>query len=91
MAEKKTNRRRLLTNSQKTKSSKPLILFRLPVLSQHHFLSLAALAHHYHATGVDIVGTKGGYGSRMKESAGEVVDAYWSVGSVVAGSVNRTY
>lgn len=91
MAEKKTNRRKPLTNSQKTKSSKPLILFRLRVLSQHHFLRLAALAHHYHATGVDVGGIEGGYGSRMKESAGEVVDAYRSVGSVIAGGVNRAY
>lgn len=91
MAEKKTNRRRLLTDSQKTRSSKPLILSRLPVLSQYHLLRLAALAHHYHATGVDIGGIEGGYGSRMKESAGEVVDAYRSVGSVVAGGINRTY
>lgn len=91
MAEKRTNRRRLLTDSQKTRSSKPLILSRLPVLSQYHLLRLAALAHHYHATGVDIGGIEGGYGSRMKESAGEVVDAYRSVGSVVAGGINRTY
>lgn len=43
MAEKRTNRRRLLTNSQKTESSKPLILFRLLILSQHNFLSLTAM------------------------------------------------
>ena len=43
MTEKKTNRRKLLTNSQKTESSKPLILFRLLILSQHNFLSLTAL------------------------------------------------
>lgn len=91
MAEKRTNRHERLTNSQKTESSKPLILSRLPVLSQHHLLRLAALAHHYHATGVDIGRIEGGYGSRMKESAGEVVDAYRSVGSVVAGGVNRAY
>lgn len=80
-----------MTNSQKTESSKPLILFRLPVLSQHHFLRLATLAHYYHAAGVDVGGIEGGYGSRMKESAGEVVDAYRSVGSVVDGGVNRAY
>ncbi len=62
MAEKRTNRRRLLTNSQKTESSKPLILFRLLILSQHNFLSLTALAHH-HVAGVDIGGIEDGYGS----------------------------
>lgn len=91
MAEKKTNRHELLTNSQKTKFSKSLILLRMLILSQHNFLRLAALAHHYHAAGVDIGGIEGGYGSRMKESASEVVDAYRSVGSVVAGGINRTY
>lgn len=91
MTEKKTNRHERLTNSQKTKSSKPLILFRLLILSQHHFLRLATLAHYYHAAGVDVGGIEGGYGSRMKESAGEVVDAYRSVGSVVDGGVNRAY
>lgn len=66
-------------------------MFRQPVLSQHNLLRTAALTHYNHATDVDIGRIEGGYGSRMEESAGEVVDAYQSVGSVVIGGVNRTY
>ena len=58
MAEKRTNRRRLLTNSQKTESSKPLILFRLLILSQHNFLSLTALRTTTTPLALTLVGLK---------------------------------
>lgn len=58
MTEKKTNRRKLLTNSQKTESSKPLILFRLLILSQHNFLSLTALRTTTTPLALTLVGLK---------------------------------
>ena len=64
-------------------------MFRLFVLSQHNLLRLATLTHYYHATCIDVGRIECGYGGCMNQSAGGVVDAYRSVGSIVIGCTYR--
>lgn len=65
------------------------VIFRQPVLSQHNLLRTAALTHYNHATCIDIGRIEGGDGGCMNQSAGGVVDAYRSVGSIVVGCAYR--